>query len=176
MTLILSLLLSVFATNPAVGNLSESAPPTFPQYNASLDLNFDGACSCQSVFVACSQNCEGSNCTCTCSVFMCSCTKCEQLNPQTTSVAPKNNTPVSVPKEQYANWTELDNLLGKSESNLANAAKTELVTMVNYLTEQDYAAYRTSAENFLTLLGQLPAADRNIINTFFKSHGSNYRV
>jgi hypothetical protein len=108
-------------------------------------------------------------------MFSCTCTKCEQLNPEA-SVTPRSNNPISVPKERYANWVALGELLEKSGNSKSQVVRTELLEMISHLTSKDYSAYRATANNFLNHLAELPLSEKSTINAFFKSKGSDFSV
>ncbi len=155
--------------------------PALPAYTADLDLLF-GECSCQSFFVSCYKNCDGSNCTCSCTLFSCTCTRCSQLEYMETGVEHNQfhdfaEVPrVSISAEQYTNFEQLARLLRESQSEIGNEAYLSIVVMLQDLKEKNYIHYHTQALIFVEQLSQLPESTKAKINTFLDSKGASFRV
>ena len=175
-TLLLSMLLFTFGFSND-GSLEKAK--TFPKYNKSL--YFVGTCQCTGAFCSASQNCDGSNCTCSCGFFSCSCTACEQL-PKGGNQAFNSNekvvdlTPVSISEGQYKNIEKLAILL--RENNEVNSLKAHnfLIDMIKSLEMQDYALYHKTADLFISQLKSIPTLSKNSINTYIKELGTDFKI
>lgn len=152
---------------------------TFPKYNKSL--YFVGTCQCTGGFCSASQNCDGSNCTCSCGFFSCSCTACAQLpgggnHALNSTEKAIDLTPVSISETQYKNIEKLAGLLITNTDESSLKAHNLLVDMIKSLEIQDYASYHKTADSFVSQLKSIPALSKNSINAYINELGIDFKI